>query len=434
MSIKAIWLGVVLMFCVACLIGCSRNKQPAAGSGEKSPKHEEAVSVTYEAPLEAIAGFKKPDDIAVVAKRQNAFAESLSKQEMKARSAYARQNPSFGAVQNVCSPDLKAFDWKEHGRVSDAKDQGLCGACWAFATDAAFEGSMAGRKSQLVNASEQELLSCSTAGSCRSGFWAFDYLQNHGTTTTDAYPYTGKQDACRSEISTPLRSEKWAFVRSDGGIPTTEELKTALCNHGPIAVGITATVVFQRYTKNNGYDFSKPFNEHSSSQTNHAITVVGWDDDKHAWKVKNSWGTNWGLNGFGWVDYDSNHIGDAAAWVDVPEKEYALPAGYYSQLIQQSVVLAKQKPQWQQDIDWAITNSDSGGSVNCPDKYLATYPECALRGGRSCLMSKAIALAKAGDCNSALSIALITQCHNNAARSGIDAAGQQDICAFLRTK
>ncbi len=36
----------------------------------------------------------------------------------------------------------------------------------------------------------------------------------------------------------------------------------------------------------------------------HAITIVGYDDSKHAFKVINSWGTGWGDAGFTWIDYD----------------------------------------------------------------------------------------------------------------------------------
>ena len=37
---------------------------------------------------------------------------------------------------------------------------------------------------------------------------------------------------------------------------------------------------------------------------NHFVQVVGWDDDRQAWHVKNSWGTNWGLDGYAWVSYN----------------------------------------------------------------------------------------------------------------------------------
>src|SRR5262249_19976869 len=50
--------------------------------------------------------------------------------------------------------------------------------------------------------------------------------------------------------------------------------------------------------------------------TDHALLLVGWDDGRRAWKVKNSWGTDWGIEGFAWVGYGSFGIGDQAAWIE----------------------------------------------------------------------------------------------------------------------
>jgi hypothetical protein len=58
------------------------------------------------------------------------------------------------------------------------------------------------------------------------------------------------------------------------------------------------------------------FNEHAAGSTNHVVTLVGWDDGKQAWRIKNSWGKNWGEQGFAWVAYGSNSIGFGSTWVE----------------------------------------------------------------------------------------------------------------------
>lgn len=93
-----------------------------------------------------------------------------------------------------------------------------------------------------------------------------------------------------------------------------------------------------------------------------------------------------------------------------------------------------QQPDWQKHIDWCISNKDAGGSVDCPDKYLATYPECHVKGGRACLLAKAIQSAKDNDYANAFGLAVICQCHNVNARDQIVAAGKKAVGDYLRTK
>jgi hypothetical protein len=89
---------------------------------------------------------------------------------------------------------------------------------------------------------------------------------------------------------------------------------------------------------------------------------------------------------------------------------------------------------WRANIDWCIGNSDAGGSVDCPDKYV-TYPECIVSGGRSCLMKKAIQSAKDKDYANSFRLAQICQCHNVGARDGIIyCGGQQGVGDYLKAK
>jgi len=97
----------------------------------------------------------------------------------------------------------------------------------------------------------------------------------------------------------------------------------------------------------------------------------------------------------------------------------------------EALVKAGARPDWMNDIDWSIGNT---GPVDCPEQYLATYPECIFGGGRACLMSKAIDSAKANNCSWAFRLTLITQCHNGTAQSRIANAGQDAVCNYLKTK
>jgi cathepsin L len=217
-------------------------------------------------------------------------------------------------LQISCSAESKAFDWRTMGKVTPVRDQGDCGSCWAFAALGAFEGSYAIRHNAQIDASEQSALSCSGAGSCDGGRWSgvFRWLMAKGAATEASYPYTATRSTCVSRIATPYRAVAWHYVKERGGMPSREAMKQALCDHGPLAVTVLITDAFRRYT-----DADDVLKEpHTTNGVNHGVALIGWDDSKNAWLIKNSWGTGWGHAGYMWIGFDSNKIGLAAAWVD----------------------------------------------------------------------------------------------------------------------
>lgn len=96
------------------------------------------------------------------------------------------------------------------------------------------------------------------------------------------------------------------------------------------------------------------FDEHTQhfDWINHGVTIIGWDDSKHAWLIKNSWGTLWGdTGGYGtergymWIDYNTNNIGIATAWVDARSNRWDLIAAYDKLLLSQYKILPDPQPQ-----------------------------------------------------------------------------------------
>ena len=244
--------------------------------------------------VEQITGMKPPANWMAKAKIQNKLVKSL---EIPKR-----------MFLGECNADADAFNWADHNGVTPVKDQGACGSCWAFGTHGAFEGSYAILNQTMIDSAEQDTLDCSGAGSCDGGWWAYQYLIDKGVAKEADYSYVATQGACKAGVERPFEAAAWGYVDENVEIPSVAAIKKALCEYGPLGVAVAVTDAFQAYKKG-------VFNEDSDEDINHAVTLIGWDDKKKAWRIKNSWGTGWGEAGYMWIAYNSNKIGYAASWV-----------------------------------------------------------------------------------------------------------------------
>ncbi len=274
-------------------------------------------------PLEKLAGTRLPANLPALAAKQNALAQQLLEQDAVALGEYERAHPGVLRVQ-ACNPSVSSFDWRANNGVTPVRNQDGCGSCWAFATIGAFEGSYLIRNKQSIDASEQEILNCSGAGSCAGGWWAFDHLIAKGTARELDYPYTATDAACKASVATPYRAVAWGYVNASSK-PSVAEIKSAVCTYGPLAVAVRVTPLFQAYT-------GGVFNENDTGPINHGITLIGWDDATQAWLIKNSWGDSWGMQGYMWISYNSNSVGTGAAWVQAKSRLYILPRKYFELL------------------------------------------------------------------------------------------------------
>jgi cathepsin L len=269
----------------------------AALRGEAAAKHwtfEVGYTTAMDFATEQITGMKPPGDWLEKAQLQDTVAKTFEQPER--------------AALGSCVASAAKFNWADYGGVTPVKDQGPCGSCWAFGTHGAFEGSYAILNKAQINSSEQDTLDCSDAGDCGGGWWAYDYLVKAGSAEEADYPYTAVKKACNTGAARPYKAAVWGYVNSTVQIPSVAELKKALCDYGPLGVAVAVTPAFKAYK-------SGVFNESSTADINHAVTLIGWDDSKQAWRIKNSWGTGWGESGYMWIEYGCNKIGYGATWV-----------------------------------------------------------------------------------------------------------------------
>jgi cathepsin L len=191
--------------------------------------------------------------------------------------------------------------------------------CWAFADVEALEANWAIRHGKTVLLSEQPLIDRERQYYGYSIWFGLKDLLRRGTTTWLAYPYTGRKENIRP-VAMPFHVAAFDNVAPPGN---PAALKRAMLDHGPVAAGVTVTNQFYAYR--GGVFTGEPLHQ---AIVNHAILIVGWDDAKGAWKIKNSWGTGWGEKGYMWIAYGANNIGFDAVWVETV-KQSKLPASQY---------------------------------------------------------------------------------------------------------
>ncbi|CAF4844417.1 unnamed protein product [Rotaria socialis] len=151
-----------------------------------------------------------------------------------------------------------------------------------------------------IQLSQQQIVDCSPNNGCSGGFFGatFRYIkQSGGLAYETSYPYVGTQQSCS------LESVEIGSIQGYGTTPNgnEEEMKRALSTYGPLAVGVYVTSDFQFYGPSQRAGTSDIIDIASCPKTiDHAIAIVGYgtENGQDYWLVRNSWGADWGLNGY----------------------------------------------------------------------------------------------------------------------------------------
>jgi cathepsin F len=224
--------------------------------------------------------------------------------------------PSNGGPSNV--------DWRTKGAVSPVKDQEQCGSCWAFSTTEEVESMWFLSKGTLPVLAPQQIVNCDkNDNGCNGGdtVSAYSYVESAGGLVPESdFPYTGTDGSCKydkTKVVAPVKGFKYATPPCNDSCSKQDEgtLGANLASVGPVSICVYAES-WQDYTSG---VLTKNCPK-SYSSLDHCVQLVGYSGastdetgkpSPAYWIVRNSWNTDWGLDGYIHIAYGSNLCGIA---------------------------------------------------------------------------------------------------------------------------
>jgi hypothetical protein len=131
---------------------------------------------------------------------------------------------------------------------------------------------------------------------------AINLLRVQGVATLADFPYDER--VCATIPSEAIRQSARQYAIADWrrvNVQDTVEIKTQIASGFPVLFGMLIDENFQRLGSDEIYERDETI----PNGNGHALVVVGYDDNKNAFKIINSWGTGWGDGGFGWMTYSA---------------------------------------------------------------------------------------------------------------------------------
>jgi len=236
-----------------------------------------------------------------------------------------------------------SIDWRTKGIMTPIKNQGKCGSCWTFSTSGCLEAhtclALNVDCTKWKGLAEQQLVDC--AGDfnnfgCSGGLpsQAYEYIKYSGGMDLEtSYSYEAKEGTCLAENSIVGATVAEVYNITSGD---EDDLVNAISQVGPVSIAYQVSPDF-RFYQHGVYDsYNATTNStmcnNTNTDVNHAVVAIGLgtaaskkgnnNDDSGIpyYIVRNSWGTNWGMEGHFWMKRGENLCGvsDCASFPIVP--------------------------------------------------------------------------------------------------------------------
>jgi cathepsin B len=240
---------------------------------------------------------------------------------LRARLSAAGAQEGAAAGEEAALP--AAFDARERWPrcIHPIRDQGRCGACWAFGTSEAFSDRLCIASVGRVNVvlSAEQLLDCNVFGlesSCAGGdqATASEYIIAKGLVSDECYPYTkrhgGNATKCEKQCSPNATNRAWVPHKAEPGslrwLVTERAIQQEIFARGPVVSCFAVYSDFQKAGDGRVYSHG-PNATTKGTEDGHCIKVLGWGVQlanasvgtaaTPYWIIANSWGKTWGVLG-----------------------------------------------------------------------------------------------------------------------------------------
>jgi C1A family cysteine protease len=299
---------VIALVAVACVASALSEAEYKAQFGEWQSKFNK----TYTSQSEREVRFQifcdnvdkinrhNADETQTFTMGMNQFGD-MTQHEFAAKLNGLRVEPVADDAELYTAPEnFKAgsVNWVQKGAVTNVKDQGQCGSCWAFSTCAGIEGTVAVAGKPLVSLAPQELVDCDKADGnqgCNGGFMtrATTWAIHNGLCKWSDYRYTARDGSCKKS-QCHATSE---MVKSYKNVQRSKSAFESALSEKPLSIGVDAEP-WQFYS---GGIFSK----RCGTSIDHGVLAAGYNSEYYL--VKNSWGTSWGESGYIRVSNTANN-------------------------------------------------------------------------------------------------------------------------------
>jgi cathepsin B len=214
---------------------------------------------------------------------------------------------NWGALEDRISIPPQ-FDSREQwpSCIHPIRDQGSCGSCWAFSAAEVLSDRFCIEKQVEVVLSPQWLVNCNRRNfGCSGGYLnrAWTFLKREGVAADSCLPYSsgvlGDDFACPStcEDGSPVQLYTAFQVKKYIGI---KQMQLALMQAGPLQTTFAVYTDFVHYRRG--------IYTHVGGKLLgiHAVKIIGWGQDNgtNYWVAANSWGADWGEEGYFRIAFD----------------------------------------------------------------------------------------------------------------------------------